>query len=68
MQRATISTAPFKAAGVVAPRASRASVKVCASNRVDKFSKDDIIVSINSPDAKCVVSWWCYSMPHCHDG
>ena len=63
MQRATISTAPFKAAGVAAPRASRASVKVCATSRVDKFSKDDIIVSFNGTHTKRGILWWLHSMP-----
>ena len=66
MQRATISTAPFKAAGLAAPRASRASVKVFA-NRVDKFSKDDIIVSVDGPNGTRDILWWLHSHAS-HDG
>jgi hypothetical protein len=46
MQRTAFAPNAFKAAGVATPRGVRTAVKVSASSRVDKFSKDDIIVRI----------------------
>ena len=45
MQSATFTSTAFKA-GVAMPRASRASLKVCATSRVDRSSKSDVIVSL----------------------
>lgn len=44
MQRTAFAPNAFKAAGVAIRRTARTAVKVSASSRVDKFSKDDVIV------------------------